>query len=199
MMKSIKQGPTPVDMEISVVDFGIGWPYTEYANMNQARIINGDGSTTVNTFSYVNNQPTVNSCPIISCPSIPIPSGSSAMTSFIIERHSTANTKTSAIYSTPLGEGYYRHTVTLGSSLLLSSGKQYCFMVRSQGSSGYFDYTKVGVRNGTAIPDFGMCFGADLSNYDSSTDGTALSIWYETRMSHDMVNPYYLEINGISV
>ena len=185
-----------VDQEINVMDFGTSSPFSEFGNMNQARVINGDGVTTVASYSYVNNQPNINSCPVISTPSFPTTDG---LVTFIVERNSNANTKSSEPYSTPLGDGYYKHTVTLGTPLLLQSGKQYCFMVRNQGSTGYFDYKKVGVRSGTAIPSFGVFFGADLSNYDSSENGTSWQTWYESRFSYEMDNPYYLELNGTSV
>jgi len=185
-----------VDQEINVMDFGTSSPFSEFGNMNQARVINGDGVTTVSSYSYVNNQPNINSCPVISVPSFPTTDGN---VTFTVERNSNANTKNTEAYSTPLGDGYYKHTVTLGTPLLLESGKQYCFMVRNQGSTGYFDYKKVGVRSGTAIPSFGVFFGADLSNYDSSENGTTWSTWYEARFSYEMEHPYYLELNGTSV
>ena len=185
-----------VDQEINVMDFGTSSPFSEFGNMNQARVLNGDGVTTVTSYSYVNNQPHIGSCPVISVPNFPTVDGS---VTFTVERNSNANTKSSEPYSTPLGDGYYKHTVTLGTPLLLQSGKQYCFMVRNQGSTGYFDYKKVGVRSGTAIPSFGVFFGADLSNYDSSENGTSWQTWYEARFSYEMDNPYYLELNGTSV
>ena len=185
-----------VDMEINITDFGTSWPFSEFGNMNQARVINGDGVTTVTSYSYINNQPNINSCPVISVPSFPTVAQN---VTFTVERNSNANTKSSEPYSTPLGSGYYKHTVTLGTPLLLQSGKQYCFMVRNQGSTGYFDYKKVGVRSGTAIPSFGFYFGADLSNYDASASGKTWQTWYEARFSYEMDNPYYLELNGTSV
>ena len=185
-----------VDMEINIADFGSSWPFSEFGNMNQARVINGDGVTTVSSYSYVNNQPSINSCPVISVSSFPTADGP---VTFTVERNSNANAKNTEAYSTPLGDGYYKHTVTLGTPLLLQSGKQYCFMVRNQGSTGYFDYKKVGVRSGTAIPSFGVYFGADLSNYDASANGTTWQTHYEARFSYEMDNPYYLELNGTSV
>ena len=182
--------------EINITDFGTEWPFSEFPNLNQARVINGDNATTVSSYSYVNNQPSINSCPVISVPSFPTVDSS---VTFTVERNSNSNTKSTVIYSTPLGDGYYKHTVTLSSPLLLASGKQYCFMVRSQGASGYFDYKKVGTRNGTTIPNFGVYFGADLSNYDAATIGTTWGTWYEARYSYAMEHPYYLELNGISV
>ena len=113
-----------VDMEINIVDFATSWPFSEFGNMNQARVINGDGVTTVSSYSYVNNQPNINSCPVISVPSFPTTDGN---VTFTVERNSNANTKNTEAYSTPLGDGYYKHTVTLGTPLLLESGKQYCF------------------------------------------------------------------------
>lgn len=185
-----------VDQEINMMDFGTSWPFSEFGNLNQARVINGDGVTTVTSYSYVNNQPNIGSCPVISVPSFPTVDGS---VTFTVERNSNANAKSSVAYSTPLGDGYYKHTVTLGTPLLIQTGKQYCFMVRNQGSTGYFDYKKVGVRSGTAIPSFGVYFGADLSNYDASANGTTWQTWYEARFSYEMEHPYYLELNGTSV
>lgn len=185
-----------VDMEINIADFGETWPFSEFGNFNQARVINGDGVTTVSSYSYVNNQPNINSCPVISTPSFPTVDGS---VTFTVERNSDGSTKSSEAYSTPLGDGYYKHTVTLSTPLLLEAGKQYCFIVRNQGSTGYFDYKKVGVRSGTAIPSFGVFFGADLSNYDASANGTTWSPWYEARFLYEMEHPYYLELNGTSV
>lgn len=183
-------------MEINITDFGTSWPFSEFGNLNQARVINGDSVTTVTSYSYVNNQPNIGSCPVISVPSFPTVDGS---VTFTVERNSNANTKNTEAYSTPLGDGYYKHTVTLGTPLLLESGKQYCFMVRNQGSSGFFDYKKVGTRAGTAVPNFGVFFGADLSNHDASANGTTWQTWYEARFSYEMDNPYYLELNGTSV
>lgn len=188
--------PYIVDTEINITDFGTSWPFSEFPNLNQARVINGDGVTTVSSYSYVNNQPSINSCPVISIPSFPT---TDSLVTFTVERNSNANTKSTVAYSTPLGDGYYKHTVTLSSPLLLASGKQYSFMVRNQGSSGYYDYKKVGTRNGTAIPNFGVYFGADLSNYDASAIGTTWGTWYEARFSYVMEHPYYLELNGVSV
>ena len=185
-----------VDQEINVMDFGTSSPFSEFGNMNQARVINGDGVTTVASYSYVNNQPNINSCPVISVPSFPTTDG---LVTFTVERNSDGNTKNTEVYSTPLGSGYYKHTVTLSTPLLLETGKQYCFTVRNQGSTGYFDYKKVGLRSGTAIPSFGVFFGADLSNYDSSENGTSWQTWYEARFSYEMEHPYYLELNGTSV
>jgi len=185
-----------VDMEINITDFGTEPPFLEFPNMNQARVLNGDGVTTVSSYSYVNNQPNINSCPIISVPSFPTTDG---LVTFTVERNSNANTKNTEAYSTPLGSGYYKHTVTLSTPLLLETGKQYCFMVRNQGSTGYFDYKKVGVRSGTAVPSFGVFFGADLSNYDASSNGTTWQTHYEARFSYVMEHPYYLELNGTSV
>lgn len=185
-----------VNTEIDISDFGSSYPFSEFGNMNQARVINGDGVTTVSSYSYVNNQPNINSCPVISVSSFPTVDGS---VTFTVERNSSGNTKNTEAYSTPLGDGYYKHTVTLGTPLLLETGKQYCFMVRNQGSTGYFDYKKVGVRSGTAIPSFGVFFGADLSNYDASANGTTWQTWYEARFSYEMEHPYYLELNGTSV
>ena len=197
-LAAMKKEGDVVDMEINIADFGDGqWPFNnEFGNMNQARVINGDGVTTVTSYSYVNNQPNINSCPVISTPSFPTVAPN---VTFTVERNSDGNTKSSEPYSTPLGDGYYKHTVTLSTPLLLEAGKQYCFIVRNQGSTGYFDYKKVGVRSGTAIPSFGVFFGADLSNYDTSENGTTWSTWYETRYSYEMDNPYYLELNGTSV
>lgn len=195
-LAAMKKEGDVVDMEINITDFGETWPFSEFGNMNQARVINGDGVTTVSSYSYVNNQPNINSCPVISTPSFPTVDGS---VTFTVERNSNGNTKSSAPYSTPLGDGCYKHTVTLSTPLLLETGKQYCFMVRNQGSTGYFDYKKVGVRSGTAIPSFGVYFGADLSNYDASANGTTWSTWYEARFSYEMEHPYYLELNGTSV
>lgn len=195
-LAAIKKEGDVVDQEINVTDFGTSWPFSEFGNLNQARVINGDGVTTVTSYSYVNNQPNIGSCPVISVPSFPTVDGSVI---FTVERNSNANAKSSVAYSTPLGAGYYKHTVTLGSPLLLQSGKQYCFMVRNQGSTGYFDYKKVGVRSGTAIPSFGVYFGADLSNYDASANGTTWQTWFEARFSYEMEHPYYLELNGTSV
>lgn len=191
-----KTMPYIIDTEIDIVDFGTEWPFSEFPNMNQARVINGDNATTVSSYSYLNNQPSINSCPVISIPSFPTVDSS---VTFTVERNSNANTKSTEVYSTPLGDGYYKHTVTLSSPLLLTAGKQYCFMVRNQGSSGYYDYKKVGTRNGTAVPNFGVFFGADLSNYDAATIGTTWGTWYEARFSYVMEHPYYLELNGISV
>lgn len=188
--------PYIVDTEINITDFGTSWPFSEFPNLNQARVINGDGVTTVSSYSYVNNQPSINSCPVISIPSFPT---TDSLVTYTVERNSNANTKSTVAYSTPLGDGYYKHTVTLSTQLLLEAGKQYSFMVRNQGSSGYYDYKKVGTRNGTAIPSFGVYFGADLSNYDSATIGTTWNTWYEARFSYAMEHPYYLELNGISV
>ena len=186
-----------VDMEISIADFGDGsWPFSEFGNMNQARVINGDGVTTVSSYSYVNNQPNINYCPVISTPSFPTVNSSITYT---LERNSDGNTKSSEPYSTPLGTGYYKHTVTLSTPLVLAAGKQYCFIVRNQGNTGYFDYKKVGVRSGTAVPSFGVFFGADISNYNASANGTTWSPWYEARFSYEMEHPYYLELNGTSV
>lgn len=195
-LAAMKKEGDVVDMEINITDFGTSWPFSEFGNLNQARVINGDGVTTVSSYSYINNQPNINSCPVISTPSFPTVSKN---VTFTVERNSNANTKSSVAYSTPLGAGYYKHTVTLGTPLLLQSGKQYCFMVRNQGSTGYFDYKKVGVRSGTAIPSFGVYFGADLSNYDASASGTTWQTWYEARFSYEMEHPYYLELNGTSV
>ena len=188
--------PDVVDTEINITDFGTEWPFSEFGDLNQARVINGDGVTTVVSYSYVNNQSTINYCPVISAPSFPTADG---YITYTLERNSDGSTKSSEAYSTPLGTGYYKHTVTLGTPLLLQSGKQYCFMVRNQGSTGYFDYKKVGVRSGTAIPSFGVFFGADLSNYNASANGTTWSPWYEARFSYVMDHPYYLELNGVSV
>lgn len=185
-----------VDTEINVTDFGTEWPFSEFGNLNQARVINGDGVTTVVSYSYVNNQPSINYCPVISVSSFPAADGSITYT---LERNSDGSTKSSETYSTPLGTGYYKHTVTLSTPLLLETGKQYCFMVRNQGSTGYFDYKKVGVRSGTAIPNFGVFFGADLSNHNASENGTTWSTHYEARFSYEMEHPYYLELNGTSV
>lgn len=195
-LAAMKKEEDVVDMEINITDFGETWPFSEFGNLNQARVINGDGVTTVTSYSYVNNQPNIGSCPVISVPVFPTVDGS---VTFTVERNSNSNAKSSVAYSTPLGDGYYKHTVTLGTPLLLQSGKQYCFMVRNQGSTGYFDYKKVGVRSGTAIPSFGVFFGADLSNYNDSENGTTWSPWYEARFSYEMEHPYYLELNGTSV
>ena len=115
-----------VDIEINIADFGDGeWPFTsEFGNMNQARVINGDGTTTVASYSYVNNQPNINTCPVISVPSFPTVAQN---VTFTVERNSNGNTKNTEAYSTPLGDGYYKHTVTLSTPLLLEAGKQYCF------------------------------------------------------------------------
>lgn len=191
--------PYIVDTEIDITDFGTNWPFSNFPIMNQARVINGDGVTTVSSYSYVNNQPSINSCPVISVPSFPAPypfPGQGSPVTYTVERNSNANTKSTVAYSTPLGDGYYKHTVTLSSPLLLEAGKQYCFMVRNQ---GYYGYRKVGTRNGTAIPNFGVYFDTDLSNYDASAIGTTWMTWYEARFSYVMEHPYYLELNGISV
>ena len=193
--------PYIVDTEIDINDFGTNWPFMNFPLMNQARVINGDGVTTVSSYSYVNNQPSINSCPVISVPSFPVPapspgSGSGTLVTCTVERNSNANTKSTVAYSTPLGDGYYKHTVTLSSPLLLEAGKQYCFMVRNQ---GYYSYRKVGTRNGTAIPNFGVYFDTDLSTYDASAIGTTWGRWYEARFSYVMEHPYYLELNGVSV
>lgn len=188
--------PYIVDTEINITNFGSTLPFSEFPNLNQARVITGDGVTTVSSYSYVNNQPLINSCPVISVNSFPTVDSS---VTFTVERNSNTNTKSTTAYSTPLGAGYYKHTVTLSIPLLLAAGKQYCFMVRNQGSSGYFDYKKVGTRNGTTVPNFGVYFGSDLSNYDASTIGTTWITWYEARFSYTMEHPFYLELNGIIV
>jgi len=190
--------PDVVDTEVDITDFGDGqWPFTnEFGNMNQARVINGDGVLSVSSYSYVNNQPNINYTPVISTPSFPTVDGPITYT---LERNSDGSTKSSEPYSTPLGTGYYKHTVTLSTPLVLAAGKQYCFIVRNHGSTGYFDYKKVGVRSGTAIPSFGVFFDADVSNYNASANGTTWSPWYEARHSYEMEHPYYLELNGVSV
>jgi len=190
--------PDVVDTEVDITDFGDGqWPFTnEFGNMNQARVINGDGVLSVSSYSYVNNQPNINYCPVISTPSFPTVDSSITYT---LERNSDGNTKSSEPYSTPLGTGYYKHTVTLSTPLVLAAGKQYCFIVRNQGNTGYSDYKKVGTRSGAAVPNFGVFFGADISNYNASANGTTWSPWYEARSSYEMEHPYYLELNGVSV
>ena len=190
--------PDVVDTEVDITDFGDGqWPFTnEFGNMNQARVINGDGVLSVSSYSYVNNQPNINYCPVISTPSFPTVDSSITYT---LERNSDGNTKSSEPYSTPLGTGYYKHTVTLSTPLVLAAGKQYCFIVRNQGNTGYSDYKKVGTRSGAAVPNFGVFFGADISNYNASANGTTWSLWYEARSSYEMEHPYYLELNGVSV
>lgn len=188
--------PDVVDTEINITEFGTEWPFSEFGNLNQARVINGDGVTTVVSYSYVNNQSTINYCPVISVPSFPTVDGS---VTYTLERNSDGNTKSSEAYSTPLGAGYYKHTVTLSTPLVLAAGKQYCFIVRNQGSSGYYDYQKVGLSSGTAVPNFGVFFGADISNYNASENGTTWSTHYEARFSYEMEHPYYLELNGTSV
>ena len=193
MMKDIKIEPSSI---VEVTEFGDVYPFTEFANLNQSRVIHGDGITTVENYSYVNNQPGMNSCPVVSNPGIPTVDSS---TTWMIERNSAGNTKSTEEYITSLGAGFYKHTVVLGSPLLLDSEKSYCFMVRNQGNSGFYDYTSVGVRSGTATPSFGIFFGADLSNYDSSANGTTWIGWYESRFSYQMAHPYYLAINGVTV
>jgi hypothetical protein len=185
-----------VDSEINIADFGTSWPFSEFPNMNQARVVNGDDTMIVSSYSYINNQPLINSCSVISIPNFPT---TDSLVTYTMERNSNSNAKSSQEYTTPLGAGYYKHTVTLSSPLLLEIGKQYSFMVRNQGSSGYYDYKKVGIRNGTAVPSFGVFFGADMSNYDSTPTGSTWNTWYEARFSYSMEHPYYLELNGVSI
>lgn len=188
--------PYIVDTEIDIRDFGTSWPFSEFPYMHQARVINGDGVTTVSSYSYVNNQSYIEACPVISVPSFPT-TYSCDMT-FMIERDSDSNTKNTVIYSTSLGDGYYKHTVTLSTPLLLAAGKQYCFIVRDRGNYSQSNY-KVITRNGTAVPNFGVFFDYAINHEDYRAIGSTWSKWYEASFSYAMEHPYYLELNGVSV
>ena len=181
--------------EISIADFGANWPYSEYYNMYQCRIIK-NSSITVNSFSFINNQSTVKNYAIISCPSIPEPSDESGLVTFTIASPNGNGSVTDTPFvNAALGTGFYKHTVTLNTPIILDSNLQYAFIVRSTGN-GYVNDKSVAL-DGLQGPTYGCCFGSDLDNRDSSVAGTSWQTWYEVRYSHNLNHPYYLEINGI--
>lgn len=181
--------------EISVTDFGDNWPYSEYHNMYQCRIIK-NSNLIVNSFSFINNQSTVKNYAIISSPNIPEPDGDSGSVTFTIaSQNGTGSVNNSVFVNEVLGTGFYKHTVTLNSPITLDTNLQYAFIVRSTGS-GYVDYKSIAV-DALQGPTYGCCFGADIDNQSQSEVGTTWGTWYEVRYSHHLNNPYYLEINGI--
>ena len=176
--------------EISIADFGANWPYSEYHNMYQCRIIK-NSSTTVNSFSFINNQSTVKNYAIISCPSIPEPDGVNGNVTFTIAlQNGTGSVNNSVFENEALGTGFYKHTVTLNTPITLDSNLQYAFIVRSTGT-GYVNEKSVAL-DGIQGATYGCCFGSDLDTKD-----TSWQTWYEVRYSHNLDHPYYLEINGI--
>ena len=176
--------------EMSIADFGTDWPYSEYHNMYQCRIIK-NSSITVNSFSFINNQSTVKNYAIISCPSIPTPDDENHLVEFTIAlQNGTGSVSDTPFENEALGTGFYKYTVTLNTPIILDSNLQYAFVIRSTGS-GYVDYKSV-VLDGLQGPTYGCCFGSDLDTKDTSWQA-----WYEVRYSHDLDHPYYLEINGI--
>lgn len=176
--------------EISVTDFGDNWPYSEYHNMYQCRIIK-NSNLTVNSFSFINNQSTVKNYAIISCPSIPEPDDINGNVEFTIAlQNGTGSVSDTPFVNAALGTGFYKHTVTLNTAITLDSNLQYAFIVRSTGT-GYVGDKSVAL-DGLQGPTYGCCFGTDIDSKD-----TSWSTWYEVRYSHNLDHPYYLEINGI--
>ena len=195
MMMNIPVDDVEQFNEISVTDFGDNWPYSEYHNMYQCRIIK-NSNFTVNSFSFINNQSTVKNYAIISCPSIPEPSDTNGNVEFTIAlQNGTGSLTDTPFVNEALGTGFYKHTVTLNTPITLDSNLQYAFIVRSTGS-GYVNEKSVAL-DGIQGATYGCCFGSDLDNRDSSVAGTSWQTWYEVRYSHDLDHPYYLEINGI--
>lgn len=176
--------------EISIADFGANWPYSEYHNMYQCRIIS-NSNFTVNSFSFINNQSTVKNYAIISCPSIPGPNDTNGNVTFTIAlQNGTGSVNNSVFENEALGTGFYKHTVTLNTPIILDSNLQYAFIVRSTGT-GYVNEKSVAL-DGLQGHTYGCCFGSDLDSKD-----TSWQTWYEVRYSHNLDHPYYLEINGI--
>lgn len=181
--------------EISIADFGSNWPYSEYHNMYQCRIIS-NSDVTVNSFSFINNQSTVKNYAIISCQSIPEPDDTNGNVEFTIAlQNGTGSVTDTPFVNESLGTGFYKHTVTLNTPITLDSNLQYAFIIRSTGNE-YVNYKSVAL-DGIQGPTYGCCFGSDLDNRDSSVAGTSWQTWYEVRYSHNLDHPYYLEINGI--
>ena len=189
-----KSSPQPAIEVINVYNyFGTQWPYSDYYYMYQSRIVVGSGQT-INSYSFINNQTSVGYCGIIKG-EIPTPMAESQTVRFTVAGENHSSGIVTEPYPNSLGVTLYKHTITLPTPLVLSSGEKYEFIIRSCGGS-FTNLTRVAL-NASQGASYGACFSQDLSNH--VTAGDYWDTWYESKFVHEIDHPYYLELNGIPV